>query len=336
MSAPMRFASSVTSVSWIPSAAITGVTKTPFEFGVTHYDDPPPEVLVDLDEVLGPEGARFANELRAWITVEDGAIVDFGQQGGGRVSNTKVKLGGMAVIVEAVAFPDLRPEPEIGDGFIRFRQTAGGRPGLPSPRLVGEAPFVKLKGPTVWTTLSLTLHADGTSTRELVGATTFPRHWLYDDRGLLVSKSAVIDFDEWYHHSFGAHSPWGDEDHEVPVAEAETSLERRLSTIIMRRGRKTPKPVTVKAGDALFVEGEHGEDLALVLDGLVDVTVGGNSVAQLGPGSVLGERAGQGTGQRTASVTALTKCRVVRVDRDLLDDDDLLELASGHQHEETP
>ena len=39
----MRFVSSVTSVSWIPTAAITGVTKTPFELGVTHYDDPPPD-----------------------------------------------------------------------------------------------------------------------------------------------------------------------------------------------------------------------------------------------------------------------------------------------------
>jgi len=330
----MRYESAVTSVSWIPSAAITGVTKTPFEIGVTHYDDPPPDKLTDLDAVLGPEGARFANDLRAWIEVEDGRIVDYGQRGGGKVSNSKVKLGGMVVFVQAVAFPDLHPEPEVGEGFVRFRQTAGGRPGLPSPRLIGEAPYVKIQGPSVWTTLALTLHADGTSTRELVGASTFPRHWLYDEHGDPAGKSAVIDFEEWYHHAYGAHSPWGGEDRVVPSTDAETSLERQLSTIIMRSGRRAPRPHKVKPGVDLFVEGEAGDDLALILDGVVDVRVGGTPVAQLGPGSVLGERAGQGAGTRTATVTAVTKCRVVRIARNLLEERDLRELEETHRRED--
>jgi hypothetical protein len=37
-----RFESSVTAVSWIPSEAISGPSKPPFEVGVTHYDEPPP------------------------------------------------------------------------------------------------------------------------------------------------------------------------------------------------------------------------------------------------------------------------------------------------------
>src|SRR5437773_1060098 len=38
----MRVEASVTSVSWIPSEAVTGaVLKGTFESGVTHYDDPP-------------------------------------------------------------------------------------------------------------------------------------------------------------------------------------------------------------------------------------------------------------------------------------------------------
>ena len=150
-----------------------------------------------------------------------------------------------------------------------------------------------------------------------------------------MSKSAVIDFDEWYHRAYGSHSPWGGEDHAVPSAAAETALERRLSTIIMRHGRKEPKPSTVKAGHTLFVQGEAGDDVALVLDGVVDVAVDGIPVAQLGPGSVLGERAGQAGGTRTATVTAVTSCRVVRVEREMLDDADLHELASGHRREET-
>jgi len=330
----MRYESSVTSVSWIPSAAISGVTKTTFEIGVTHYDDPPPDSLLDLDAIVGPDGARFANELHAWITVEGGRIVEFGQSGGGKISTSKVKLGGIVVLVPAKAFPDLRPEPEVGAGFVRFRQTAGGRPGLPSPRLVREAPYVKIQGPTVWTTLALTLYADGTASREFVGATTFPRHWLYDDHGMLAGKSAVIDFKEWYHRAYGTHTPWGDEETPIATAEAETSLERRLSTIIMRHGESAPKATRVKRGATIFVEGEAGDDLALVLDGAVDVDVAGEFVAQLGPGSVLGERAGQGTGTRTATVTAATDCRIVHVRRSLLDDDDLLELSSGHRRED--
>ena len=330
----MRYESSVTTVSWIPSAAISGVTKTPFEMGVTHYDDPPPDALDDLDAVVGPDGARFANELRAWVEVENGRIVDHGQSGGGKISTSKVKIGGYAVLVPPKAFPDLRPEPEIGDGFVRFRQTAGGRPGLPSPRLVREPPYFKIVGPSVWTTLALTLHANGAATRELIGASSFPRHWLYDDRGSLSGKSAVIDFKDWYHNAYGTHTPWGDEENPVPTAEAETSLERRLSTIIMRHGERAPKPARVKAGHVVFREGEPGDDLALVLDGAVDVEVGGEFLARLGPGSVLGERAGQGAGVRTATVTAATDCKVVRVRRSLLDDDDLLELESGHRREE--
>ena len=330
----MRYESSVTSVSWIPSAAITGVTKTPFELGVTHYDDPPPDSLVDLDAVVGPDGARFANELHAWIEVKNGRIVDHGQSGGGKISTSKVKIGGYAVLVPAKAFPDLRPEPEVGDGYVTFRQTAGGRPGLPSPRLVREPPYFKISGPSVWTTLALTLHADGTATRELVGATTFPRHWLYDERGIISGKSAVIDFKEWYRTAYGTHTPWGDEENQVPTAEAETALERRLSTIIMRHGETAPKPERVKAGHTVFVEGDRGDDLALVLDGAVDVDVAGEFLAQLGPGSVLGERAGQADGVRTATVTAATDCRIVRVRRALLDDDDLAELSTGHRREE--
>src|SRR6266568_8112248 len=49
--------------------------------------------------------------LRAWLEVEDGKIVGYGQGGGGRVSSTLLRLGGMRVVVEAVSYPELTPEP---------------------------------------------------------------------------------------------------------------------------------------------------------------------------------------------------------------------------------
>ena len=45
----MRIESSVTTLSWIPSEAVTGVNKGAFEMGFTHYDEPPPDVIDDLD-----------------------------------------------------------------------------------------------------------------------------------------------------------------------------------------------------------------------------------------------------------------------------------------------
>ena len=330
----MRVESSVTSISWIPSAAIAGTTRFPFELGVTHYDDPPPDEWRDLDAVVGPEGARFANDLRAWIEVQDGRIVSHGQGGGGHLSSTLVRLGGMRVLVEAVGYPDLRPEPAVGEDFVRFTQTAGGRPGIPAPRLVKDAPFVKTQGPTVWTTLALTLYADGSVGHELVGASSFPRHWIYDANGKLAGKSALIDFKTWSRTSNLARSPWRGREHSVLAAEAETPLERRLSLAIMRGGGPRPRVAKVKAGAAVLTEGEVADEIVLLLDGMVEVEAGGTVLAELGPGAVLGERASLEQGRRTATVRALTDCRTVSYPAAELSAEDLRELAVGHRRED--
>jgi hypothetical protein len=324
----------VTSISWIPSAAIAGTTRIPFELGVTHYDDPPPDQWQDLNSVIGPEGARFANDLRAWVEVDDGRIVGYGQDGGGRVSNTLVRLRGLRVLVEAVAYPDLRPEPVVGDDFVRFTQTAGGRPGVPAPRLVSGAPFVKTQGPAVWTTLALTIYADGSTGHELVGASSFPRHWIYDAGGALAGKSALIDFKTWYRTATLARSPWRNQENAVLAAEAETPLERRLSLTIMREGGTKTRAAKRKAGETILAEGEAADDIVLVLDGMVEVEAGGTVLANLGPGAVLGERASLEQGRRTATVRALTDCRVVSYLAADLSPEDLRELATGHHRED--
>jgi len=330
----MRIESSVTSVSWIPSQAVTGTTKIPFERGVTHYDDPPPEQWQDLDSVLGPEGARFANHLRGWVEVDDGKIIGHGQGGGGRVSSTLVRLGGMRVMVEAVGYPDLRQEPVVGADFVRFTQTAGGRAGIPAPRLVKDAPFVKTEGPTVWTSLALTIYADGAVGQELVGASSFPRHWIYDADGKLAGKSALIDFKTWYRTSTVSRSPWQGHENEVLAAAAESPLERRLSLAIMRAGGPEPKAVKVRAGEAIMREGEAADEIVLVLDGMVEVEAGGTVVGTLGPGAILGERASLEQGLRTATVRAVTDCRIVPVQATALSVEDLRELATAHHKED--
>lgn len=333
----MRIESSVTSLSWIPSEAVPGATKLPFETGVAHYDEPPPEVLEGHDP-LGVLHARdrfrFANHLSAWIEVEDGRIVGHGRDGGGLIGSTTLKLG-RAMTVQAVPLPDLAGEPEVGDGWVRFTQTAGGRTGVPAPRRVNRPPFVQVKAPLAWTTLTLTLHADGRVEQELAGASPFPRHWVYDADGTLVSKSGLIDFKEWYRNAFGKHSPWGDEDSPALATVVETALERELSATIMRGGAK-PKVRKVRAGRNLVEQGEEGAELFLLLDGVLAVEVDGEALAELGPGAVVGERALLEGGRRTSTLRAVTPCRVAVARGDDLDPEALDGLREGHRREEAP
>jgi hypothetical protein len=329
----MRIESSVTSISWIPSEAITGMTKMPFEAGVTHYDDPPPDIIEDLEALRAADRFRFANELRAYLDVEDGKIVGYGQIGGGRMGVTKVRAGRREIAFAAFGLPDLQPEPEVGDGWVRFVQTAGGRTGLPAPRRVARAPFAQWEAPLVWTTLALTIRADGTSEHEVLGASPFPRSWIYDQDGQVVAKTGLLDFKQWYRKAFGKHSPWGDEDSPALVTAVETALERELSLEIMRGGAK-PAIRKLTEGKTLTEQGERGDEMFLLLDGVVTIEVDGESLGELGPGAVLGERALLEGGVRTCTLRAATKCKVAVARGDQIDRDVLAELSTGHRREE--
>ena len=328
----MRIESQVTSISWIPSEAIEGMTKMPFEMGMAHYDAPPPDSIDSLEELRARDAFRFANNLRAWIEVEDGRITAHGQEGEGMIGSTTMKLGPRSITVAAVALPDRRSEPVVGETWVRFTQTAGGRTGVPAPRKVKYAPFIQISAPLAWTSLALTIHADGHSEHEVLGASPFPRHWIYDREGHLVQKSGLINFKDWYARAFGEHSPWGDEESSALVTEVETALERELSTRIMRGGEK-PKITTIGGGRTLTEQGEPGLEMYLLLDGVLQVEVDGKALANVGPGAVLGERALLEQGRRTSTLRALTPCRVAVVRPEQVDPSALMELATGHRRE---
>ena len=77
----MRYESSVTAISWIPSEAIEGMPKLPFELGIGTYDEPPPDRIEEGDlERRDADGFREANHLKAWVEVENGEIVDHAQR----------------------------------------------------------------------------------------------------------------------------------------------------------------------------------------------------------------------------------------------------------------
>ena len=330
----VRIESSVTAVSWIPSEAVEGLLELSFEVGAADYDEPPPDALEDA-AVWADEGRfRFANELRAFIEVEDGRIVDHGHLGRSFIARTEVDLPGFEVVFDAVPMRDIRPEPDIRDDSVRFVQTAGGRTGLPTPRRVRHPPYVQLAAPLAWTTLELTIRTDGTSAFDLTGASTFPRHWVYDNSGQLKAKSGLIDYETWYREAFGKHTPWGDLDAPALVAEVESACERHLSQQLMRGGAE-PDVRELDAGEILVRQGDEGDDIYLLLDGLLHVEVDGEIVAEVAPGAILGERALFEGGVRTSTLIATTDVKIAVATHDNLDPKALERVSKRHRREDT-
>jgi hypothetical protein len=308
--------------------------KLPFELGIGHYDEPPPDELApgDLERLRDEDRFREANFLQAWVEVEDGKIVDHGYSGGGLVGSTTFKLGPKSIVVPGVAFETIRAEPEANSEKVKFVQTVGGRAGFPAPRRVSGRPLFRIQSATAWTTLALTINADGSVEHELVGASPFPRHWVYDDAGKLAHKSGTVDFKTWYRESHGERTPWGEEDSPAVVAAAETELERRLSAQVMGGGKV--KRRTLKEGDTLVEQGDAGSDLYLILDGVLAVEADGDEIAEVGPGNIVGEMALlQDEGTRTATLRARTRARVAVLAAESIDKEALSELAGGRQRE---
>jgi Cyclic nucleotide-binding domain len=121
-----------------------------------------------------------------------------------------------------------------------------------------------------------------------------------------VQKSGTVDFKTWYRESHGDNTPWGDEESPAVVAEAETALERELSRVLL-------------AGDTKLPRRKLGE---------------GEQVAEMGPGTMLGEGASLEGGVRTAKLRALTSCRVVVIPSELVGDRELAVLATDRRRED--
>jgi CRP-like cAMP-binding protein len=99
------------------------------------------------------------------------------------------------------------------------------------------------------------------------------------------------------------------------------------------RGGEKPEIRKVAEGDRLTEQGQAGNEVFLILDGVVDVEVDGEPIAEFGPGAILGERAVLEGGLRTSTITARTKARVAVATGDQIDESALAELREGHRRE---
>ena len=163
---------------------------------------------------------------------------------------------------------------------------------------------------------------DGSTDARLVAASPFPRHSLYAADGRLVDVLGAAEFE------LGDGTPWGDEGTPAFAAAVESELERRLASSILREGAKLVRR-RIARGETLVEQGNLGNELFVLLDGVFDVEADGEVVAQVGSGAILGERAVLGDGRRTATLRAVRSSRVAVIGPDEIGRPELAEISTS-------
>lgn len=73
----------------------------------------------------------------------------------------------------------------------------------------------------------------------------------------------------------------------------------------------------LKAGETLFQAGEEGKHMYLVVEGRIDVKVGGTIVENVGLHGIVGEMALIDKSPRSATAIAATNTEIAEIDRDV-------------------
>lgn len=79
--------------------------------------------------------------------------------------------------------------------------------------------------------------------------------------------------------------------------------------------KDSPKARRVAAGEVLFRRGDAANEMYVVLEGQVDVSLDGRLVESLPPGSILGEMGIVDQGPRSADAIAATDARIEVIDK---------------------
>ena len=116
------------------------------------------------------------------------------------------------------------------------------------------------------------------------------------------------------------------------MAAAESAFERSLSRSLLSGDTKLARR-KLDEGEVLVEQGSEGDDLYLLLDGVLGVEVNGEQVAEMGPGTMTGERSSLEGGVRTATLRAITPCRVAVIPSELVTERELAALAVDRQRE---
>ena len=307
----MRVEGSVTTISWVPAEAVERDAKTGFRLGTPRADPAPPADLgPDIDTTLDAlaDRYRFANHLRGFAEFDDdGEVRRYGEQGSGRLGH-RAGREGAELAIGTIPMPERRGEPVVGPGWVRFDQTWGGRTASTMAKATLRPPFVRFNAPVAWTTLELTLHADGRVRRTAGRRVALPA-----PLGLRRGRSPRRD--ERHHGLEGLGRFSGRDAYAVGRRGLAGLRHRGRVGVGAGAGRdavaRHPRPAVrrLQAGEVLTRQGDPGDDLYVIVDGVLVVSVDGTEVVELGPGAVLGERAVLQGGRRTGTLTAGTRPR---------------------------
>ena len=79
--------------------------------------------------------------------------------------------------------------------------------------------------------------------------------------------------------------------------------------------RLDPEFIKIKAGKVLFREGDHGDDMYVLISGKAEVSIGGVMIAECTQGDFVGEMAVVDGSPRYGTVTARTDCKFVVINK---------------------
>ena len=332
----MKIESRVVAVSWIPSEAIKGAMKAPFELGIAHYDEPLPDVLGDPRRLAGARplplrrttcgrgsrstttvpspatgtraGARSAR--RPW---GDGGGI--GDVPGRRLSRPAGRARGRRRLG---ALPPDRRRPHRGAGAAPRRQAAV-RAVPRAHRLVDALAHDPHRRHGRVGPRRAPARSRGT------GSTDPTAHWPRSP-AWSTSRTGTVT-------PFGDYSPWGGEDSPALVTAVESALERELSRVIMGEGK--PKIRKLKEGATLTEQGEEADAIYLLLDGVLQVRRRrrARSPSWARARSSASGRCSRAVAGRPRSPRS-RRCKVAEARKVELDMAKLAEISEGHRRED--
>jgi len=322
----VRFEASASCLSWIPPLAVEGPFKVPFSIGLAHYDAPPPDATPDIDALLAADAIRFANELHAWIEVDDGHIVDAGMTGRGAVGRTTLRVGPLGIRFAAVSRPTLQHPPERHDDHVRFTQSAGGHTGVAVPHRIPRPPFWRVTAPLAWSTLEITVRSDGSSEPAIAAASVFPRHYLYDSEGVLLGKTGLLRYAPWINGQVDEQTPWSRGGGPVRVTGVPSAPERAVTNaILVSRPHRQHR---LRATMLLRERPIRDTEVHVLLDGILIIELDGEGITEVGPGAIFDPAMRTPESKAHVQARAATDCRLAIVSRRTLQDDALRRIAS--------
>ena len=88
-----------------------------------------------------------------------------------------------------------------------------------------------------------------------------------------------------------------------------------MESSILNMVQKVGSPKTYEPGEKVFIEGSPGTTMYVVLDGNIEIYVGGKSMEVAGRGAIIGEMALVDPGPRSATVVAKDYCVLAQVNQ---------------------